>query len=384
MDFKNKLTRNVLYCYLPIVVLFALVRALSAFGLLNFLGEAGEYVLTIVIQIGFLFSTAIFGFSLIQKTKVKQVFKFYGFRKINWRAIIIAVVIGIVVYFLNIFISTFFNAFISLFGYKFSNGGTGSSEYPIWLLFVNILMTAILPAICEETSHRGMLLKGLSPMGQKWAIIISSLLFGLLHLNIEQVFYATLIGFLVGYISSICENIYPAIIIHFMNNFLSVFMGYSRATGLGPELMFTYLNQWISTNFITAVLFMIVMTVLLLFLLKFLVKLLFRYTTVRRVNQIQTAIFKELTKEAYLKDVQDVQDGKMPEENGVPQTISFEKFDEIYRKYNQQTGYTSEIDEKVMQDERQFKLNKITKVMLITTFAIVASITLFTFVWGLL
>ena len=88
MNYKNKLARNVLYCYLPIVVLFATVRTLSAFGLLSFLGEAGEYVLTVVIQIGLLFSTAIFGFSLIQKCKVREVVKFYGFKKINWKAII--------------------------------------------------------------------------------------------------------------------------------------------------------------------------------------------------------------------------------------------------------------------------------------------------------
>lgn len=383
MDYKNKLTRNVLYCYLPMVVLFALIRTLSAFGVLDFMGATAEHILTIVIQVGILFSTAIFGFSCLQKSKVKQTFKFYGFRKINWKAIILAVVIGIVVYFLNILISTFFNAFLSIFGYKSVGGATQVGTYTVGILLINILMTAILPAICEETAHRGMLLKGLSPLGQKWAIIISSLLFGLLHLNIEQVFYATLIGFLLGYISTITENIYPAIIIHFMNNFLSVFMGFSSANNLGPEIIFTYLNQWLSTNFVVAIMFMLAITILLLFVLKLLVKLLFRVTTVSRVNKLQAEIFKELTKEAYLKDVQDIAEGKQVEEVQ-SQTISFEKFDQMYQRHNEKTGYTSEIDRKLLVDERAYKMNKITKIMLITTFAIVSSITLFTFIWGIL
>ncbi len=384
MDYKNKLTRDVLYCYLPMVVLFATIRTLSAFGLLSFLGNSAEYVLTIIIQIGLMLSTSIFIFALLRKSKLKEIFKFYGFRKINWKAILLAVVIGIVVYFLNIFISTFFNAFISMFGYKSSGGGAGSgSSYPIGIFLLNVLMTAILPGICEETAHRGMLLKGLSPLGQKRAIIISSLLFGLLHLNIEQFFYATLIGFLLGYISTITENIYPAIIIHFMNNFLSVFMTFSSANNLGPEIIFTYLNQWLANNFIVAIVFMLVITIILLFVLKLLVKLLFKVTTVKRVNQLQTEIFKELTKEAYLKDVQDVAEGKIPEENQ-SQTIPFEKFDEMYQRHNRKIGYTSEIDTHLLNDESQYKMNEITKIMLITTFVIVCSITIFTFIWGIL
>jgi len=383
MNYNNKLTRNVLYCYLPIVVIFALIRTLSAFGLFKFLGNTAEYILSLVIQIGLCFSISIFGLALLQKNKVKDVFKFYGYRKINWKAILISIAIGIIVYFLNIFVSTFFNAFISIFGFKSSSGASSSSGYPIWLLFVNILMTAILPAICEETAHRGLLLKGLSPMGQKWSIIISSLLFGLLHMNIEQVFYATLIGLLVGYISSICENIYPAIIIHFMNNFLSVFMGFSSANKLGPELMFTYLNQWLANNAILAILFMIVISVILFFLLKLLVKLLFRVTTVKRVNALQTAILKELAKEAYLKDVKDVTEGNPVQEN-TTQSISFEQFDEMYQRHNEKIGYSSEIDRNILRDQRKFKLDKITKIMLITAIAIVSTITIFTFIWGIL
>ncbi len=383
MDYRNNLTRKVMYVYLPIVILFATIRTLSAFGVFSFMGSSAEYIFTIFIQIGLMFSVGLFGFALISKNKVKQVFKFYGFRKINWKAILISIAIGLVVYFLNIFVSTFFNAFLSIFGYS-SSGGSAITSYPTWLFFVNILMTAILPAICEETAHRGLLLKGLSPLGQKRAIIISSVLFGLLHLNIEQMFYATLIGFLLGYISTICENIYPAMIIHFMNNFMSVFMNFSSVRKLGPEILFTYLNKWLQNNFILAILFMVVLSVLLFFLLKFLVKLLFKVTTVKRVNQLQNEILKELTKEAYLKDAQAVAEGREIDPTDENHTIPFEKFDEMYRRHNDKIGYTSEIDERILAEKGEFKFNKITKTMLITTLVIVSVITLFTFIWGIL
>lgn len=383
MDYRNNITRKVMYLYLPIIVLFALIRMLSAFGVFAFMGNTAEYVFSLIIQVGLMFSVSLFGFALLTKNKTKQVFKFYGYRKINWKAILLAIAIGVIVYILNVFVSTFFSAFLSIFGYS-SAGGTAMREYPTWQFILNILCTAILPAICEETAHRGLLLKGLSPMGQKRAIIISSIMFGLLHLNIDQFGYATLIGFLLGYISTICESIYPAMIIHFMNNFLSVFMGFSSYHKLGPEVVFSYLNKWLQNNTVLAVLFMLVLSVLFFFLLKYLVKLLFKVTTVKRVNQLQNEILKELTKEAYLKDAQAVAEGKEIDPTDQTHTIPFEKFDEMYKKHNSKMGYTSEIDEKILAEQGDFNLNKITKVMLITGMVIVSIITLFTFIWGIL
>lgn len=44
MSFRNKLVRITMICYMPIVIAFALIRMLSAFGLLNFLGSTADYV----------------------------------------------------------------------------------------------------------------------------------------------------------------------------------------------------------------------------------------------------------------------------------------------------------------------------------------------------
>ena len=380
MSFRNKLVRWSLYCYMPIVIAFALIRMLSAFGLLNFLGSTADYVLTIVIQVGLLFILAIFMFKGVSKAKIKDVFSFYKFRKINWKAILVSIAIGLLVYLLNVLITTFFNAFLSALGYQFSSGGQMTS-YPVWLLFVNILMTAILPGICEETTHRGLLLNGLTGLGQKKALILSSVLFGLLHLNIEQVFYATLIGLLVGYITCITNSIYPAMIIHFMNNATSVFMGFSSFHKLGVEIGFTYLNSLINSSPILGMVFMIVLIVAFLFLLKFLVKLLFKCTTFKKMADLEQVIVNQMEKEKYLKELQEATQG-----NDVNVEVNFSEadFERIYKEHNEKFFASNDIEKKLNSDNQPFKLNKVTKIMLITTIAIVSVLTIFTFIWGII
>ena len=107
-----------------------------------------------------------------------------------------------------------FNVILQFFGYNFSSSSQGGS-YPFYMLIVNVIFTAILPGLCEEVAHRGLVLQGLSPLGWKKAVIISGLLFGLMHMNIEQFFYATIIGLFVGWLSVGCGSIFPAIIVPF-------------------------------------------------------------------------------------------------------------------------------------------------------------------------
>ena len=63
MTYKNKLIRNTLISYMVIIVAFVIIRMLSAFHLLDFMGLWAEYVFNIVVQIGLLLCTSIFLFS---------------------------------------------------------------------------------------------------------------------------------------------------------------------------------------------------------------------------------------------------------------------------------------------------------------------------------
>ncbi len=377
MTYKNKVSRNALICYLTIVVLFTTIKLLSAFGLLNFLGNYAGLVSTIVVQIGLLFLISIFMFGKLNKTKPKEVFKFYDFNKISFKAIALSFAIGLVVYLLNILVSTFFNAFISLFGYQFSSSETMTS-YPFWLLILNLIFTAVLPGICEETAHRGLLLKGFSPSNPRFAILISSLLFGLLHMNVEQVFYATLIGIVLGFVTSISESIYPAMIIHFTNNALSVFMGYSSFHGLGFENIFNIFQKALDVSPIIGIIIMIITIYLLYKLLRFLINKLFISTTGEKMNQMQISILEDIEKKKYLEDVKNLTNGR------VDLNIEEQDMQDFFFNQNKKMGCYSEVKEFIFNDKSEFKIDQITKIILITTFVIVASLTLFSFIWGIL
>ena len=379
MPVKNKLTRNVFYCYFFIVVLFAVIRMLSSFDVFKPLGEVGEYIINAVIQIILIFSTSIFLFSYLQKNKIKSTFHFFGFKKINFKAVLISFAIGIVVYILNVFVSSFFNSILSALGYNF---GSSSSEgaYPFWIFIINIIVTAVLPAVCEETAHRGLLLKGLSPMGRKNAIIISSMLFGLLHMNITQFFYATLIGFLLGHIATISDNIYPAMIIHFMNNAISVLMRYSQANNLGFDFLFTYINQSIANNALVGFIFVLALIGLLVILLKYLIVLLFRQTSAKKMNELQDVLFKTIARGNYLKELEETARGLY--EHDIT-TISFEEFDKLYQNKTIDMGHTTDLENQIQFSKDDYKIDKITKILMIASFVLSSIVTIYTLFWGI-
>ena len=381
MSIKNKMTRGVLYCYLLIVVLFVTIRLLSHYGVLSFLGTTGSYIVNGVIQVVFIFSIPALLFPAIMKKTPKETFKFYGFRKISLKAIGISILIGVIVYILNVFVASFFSSIIQSFGYK-SSSSSSSSSYPVYLLFINLFTTAVLPAICEETAHRGMLLKGFSVAGRVFAILASSLLFGLLHLNIEQFFFATLIGILVGYISTICDSIYPAMIIHFMNNAISVLMGYSASNNLNFDFLFTFINSNLQTNPVLGILFFISFIGTLIIALRYLIKKLFKETTMKSIGRLQAEIFKEITKQQFLQDLESASNGEDSSKKEV--SLSYEKFDELYQSKSKDLGQSTNLETEIMKDQRPYKFDFVSGALLISCFVLTAIVTIFSLIWGIL
>ena len=113
---------------------------------------------------------------------------------------------------------------VSIFDYgEFSEDVLWESNldkgYSIVLLFIS---TAIVPAFCEEFLFRGMVLRNLLPYGKANAIIMSAVLFGLMHQNAEQILYTTIAGLVMGYVYVVTKSIWVTTLMHFFNNFNSV------------------------------------------------------------------------------------------------------------------------------------------------------------------
>ncbi len=93
-------------------------------------------------------------------------------------------------------------------------------------LWLNILSTAVLPALSEELIFRGYLQGALRPYGDTVAVVFSALVFGLFHGNILQFPFAFLLGLVFGWLTVQTGSIWPAVLVHFGNNLMSVLLNY--------------------------------------------------------------------------------------------------------------------------------------------------------------
>jgi len=91
----------------------------------------------------------------------------------------------------------------------------GDKPAPLWKLW---LVLAVTPALCEETFFRGLMLSGLRRWGPWAAIVITALLFGLLHGSIYRLLPTFLLGLVLGYAVWRSGSLYCSILIHALNN----------------------------------------------------------------------------------------------------------------------------------------------------------------------
>jgi len=88
-------------------------------------------------------------------------------------------------------------------------------------LFFSIILMVIIPAIAEEMLFRGLILDGLNRnYSNMKAIIVSALVFGIIHLNPWQFQTAFLFGLFSAWVCLKTNSILLPIYMHFFNNFI--------------------------------------------------------------------------------------------------------------------------------------------------------------------
>lgn len=86
-----------------------------------------------------------------------------------------------------------------------------------------VLSVIIVAPIYEEIVFRGILLKGMSKkINPTIALVVSALLFAIVHMNIPQGINAFLLGLVLGFIYLRTESIYLSIFAHCLNNILAL------------------------------------------------------------------------------------------------------------------------------------------------------------------
>ena len=85
-------------------------------------------------------------------------------------------------------------------------------------LLPNLIFAVILGPIMEELAFRKLLIDKLGHYSKKYTIILSGVMFGLIHMNLFQFFYATAIGIVFAYIYTLTGKIRYTIGLHMTVN----------------------------------------------------------------------------------------------------------------------------------------------------------------------
>lgn len=101
--------------------------------------------------------------------------------------------------------------------------------YPLPLTF---LVIAVMPALCEEFIFRGILYQGYKKCSVSGAVILTALLFGLMHMNMNQLSYAVIIGMLFAAVNEVTGSILPSMLLHLYINGKSTILLYLAADEL--------------------------------------------------------------------------------------------------------------------------------------------------------
>ncbi len=350
--------------------------------------------MSFVTQIGILFLLPTLLFKTLNGWKMKETFDFFSYKKTSWKVILLAIGLGAVVFFLNVYVSTFFNSIIQFLGYKPASSAGGGLPATPWALILDLIATAVLPAICEETLHRGMLLKGNSSYGMRNSILISGVLFGLLHLNVEQFFYATLIGWFLGYLCWGSNSIYPCMIVHFMNNGLSVLLSFAKQKGWAIGNLFTNIVVFMTQNQFWGILLFVLVLVLLVLLAYEGTKLIFKCSFDYHFGNRQRQLANMAIRESFFKQVEGVRNNTESQENlfktgdkvvyvDLKEFVNYiEKSIGDSLKKNEKSGENPEKMQKNAKKIENIELK--TKILVFGSIFLGAIVTAMTYLWGVL
>ncbi len=114
--------------------------------------------------------------------------------------------------------------FLSLISQLFYTNDVGAmitsivdSSYIILLLLI-----AVMPAITEEITIRGIILSDYDELNTYVACLLTGLLFGMMHLNPQQFLYTAVLGWILALVVKLTNSIFASMIIHFIVNGTSI------------------------------------------------------------------------------------------------------------------------------------------------------------------
>ena len=115
-----------------------------------------------------------------------------------------------------------------------------------------VISIGALPGVCEELFFRGALLSGFERLGTKRAVILTAVLFALLHGSLAGLPGQLLLGRMLGYLAFAFDSVYASITFHTVYNaaivLINVYMAGGEVTAEEEALLsqgtFAYMGGW--------------------------------------------------------------------------------------------------------------------------------------------
>lgn len=220
--------------FLPQILSLILIMGMYMFyGKLEVLQRSRLYIIaiTLIAQVGF----ALIYFwhmkkhevPLIAKTKTK-------FKNLSIKNVLVCVAISVIAIFGLVHFVGLFDGIWRAMGYEAGVSIMPNSTFK-WFL-VNVVCCCIIPAIVEELLFRNLIYRGLKGLGVLPAVLISAVMFMLVHLSMGSIVYPLIMGVVLALVLEKTGNILYCIIIHFCNNFIVKLIEYinnATLSGIG-------------------------------------------------------------------------------------------------------------------------------------------------------
>lgn len=140
------------------------------------------------------------------------------YRRLRWQDALLSLLIGYmlipVVLFINVITSLFATNYLQESSVEFT-----SYPYP-----VQVVIIAMIPAFVEEFVFRGLIYHSYRKNGLVGAILFSALSFGIMHMNLNQFFYAFIIGMFFAKMVEVTGSMWSSVLAHFAFNTYSITM----------------------------------------------------------------------------------------------------------------------------------------------------------------
>ncbi len=154
-------------------------------------------------------------------------------KKLDYRTALLAIAISAICI---VGFSSLTNVFVyslEKLGYTSSLGSISIPNFGYYVLYVFLM--CVVPALFEETLFRGTILNGMREKGKVYAVMMSALIFMLMHGGPDQTIHQFILGVILGFVLVYSGSIWATVLIHFLNNFYSVTAIYIMGLSAGTE-----------------------------------------------------------------------------------------------------------------------------------------------------